>query len=297
MDNNYRNIIEKNELNLKKITIKKNVRIVDTDNGSFVIKKKLNNNLDRVYKYLKSRAFDYFPNKIDETSDYEMYEYIEDSEEPLEQKAIDVMYLLSLLHSKTTFYKEIDFDYYKEIYENINTRLDYLYNYYNDVISLIEKEVYMSPSNYLIARNFNMIYQTINYCYTNLEKWYSKIKDKKKMRVVNINNNICLEHFLKSEKPYFISWNNSKIDMPIYDLLCFYKRHYLDLDFSEIFHLYESRYTLLEEERMLLFILIAIPDKIELNDTEYNLCIKISRFFDYLYKSQNLITTYEEVKH
>jgi len=297
MDNNFRKIIEKNELNLKRITIKKNVRIVDTDNGSFVIKRKINNNLDSVYKYLKSRAFDYFPNKLDETTELEMYEYIEDSDEPIEQKAIDIMYLLSLLHSKTTFYKEIDFDYYKEIYENINARLEYLYNYYNDIISLIEKEVYMSPSNYLIARNFTTIYQTINYCHTNLEKWYDKIKDKKKMRVVNIHNNICLEHFLKSEKPYFISWNNSKIDMPLYDLLCFYKRHYLDLDFSELFHIYESRYTLLEEERMLLFILIAIPDKIELNDTEYNLCIKISRFFDYLYKSQNLITTYEELKH
>lgn len=297
MDNEFRKIIDKNNLLLKRITLKNNVKIVDTSKGIFAIKQKGNRNLEDIYKYLRSRAFDYFPNKIDENDEYEMYEYIEDSEEPVEQKAIDMMYLLSLLHSKTTFYKEIDFDYYKEIYENIHTRLEYLYNYYTDIITVAEKKVYMSPSSYLIARNFSKIYQTINYCNISLEKWYEKIKDKKKMRVVSIHNNICIDHFIKKDKPYFISWNNSRIDMPIYDLLCFYKKHYLDFDFSELFNIYESRYALLEEERILLFILIAIPERLELNDNEYNLCIKISRFFDYLFKSEKLITNYGEPKH
>lgn len=297
MDNEFRNIIDKNELTLKRITIKNNVKIIDTTNGKFAIKKRGSRNLDNIYKYLKSRSFDYFPNKIDENDEYEMYEFIEDSDEPVEQKAIDIMYLLSLLHSKTTYYKEIDYDYYKEIYENINNRLEYLYNYYTDIITVIERKVYMSPSNYLLARNFSKIYQTINYCHGNLETWYQKINDKKKMRVVNIHNNICIDHFIKKDKPYFISWNNSKVDMPIYDLICFYKKHYLDLDFGELFHMYESKYPLLEEEKLLLFILIAIPERLELNDNEYNLCIKTSRFFDYLYKSEKLITTYEQSKH
>ena len=112
--------IDENALVPRKLTIKNNVRIIDTEKGSFVFKKKGNNrNVDNIYKYLTSRAFDYYPNKIDETDEYEMYEYIEDYNEQNEQKAVDIINLLTLLHSKTTFYKEVDFDYYKEIYEEL----------------------------------------------------------------------------------------------------------------------------------------------------------------------------------
>ena len=297
MDSELRKIIDKNNLSFKKITIKSNVRIIDTLSGTYAFKRKGSNNINNMYKYLKSRAFDYFPELIDENDKYEMYEYIEEVNQPWEQKAIDIMYVLSLLHSKTTFYKEIDFDYYKEIYENINNKIEYLYNYYNDIIMLIEKEIYMSPANYLFARNVTKIYESLHFCKQNIEKWYEKVKDNKKMRVVTIHNNVCIDHFLKKDKPYLISWNKNKIDMPIYDLLCFYKNHYLDFDFIELFHIYESRYTLLEEEKILLFVLIALPEKIEFNDNEYNLCIKNSHFFDYLVKSEKLIFSYSERKH
>ena len=40
----------------------------------------------------------------------EIYPYIEDVYEPREQKAMDMVHLLSLLHSKTTFYGEVDID-------------------------------------------------------------------------------------------------------------------------------------------------------------------------------------------
>ena len=92
MDKEIRSIVRKNALVPKKLTIKNNVRIIDTEKGSFVFKKKGNNrNVDNIYKYLTSRAFDYYPNKIDETDEYEMYEYIEDYNEPIEQKAVDII--------------------------------------------------------------------------------------------------------------------------------------------------------------------------------------------------------------
>ena len=69
---------------------------------------------------------------------------------------MDLIYLLSLLHSKTTFYREVDIDHNKEIYETTINNLDYLNNYYTNLITSIEKEVYMSPSSYLIARNINI---------------------------------------------------------------------------------------------------------------------------------------------
>lgn len=289
MNNYVRKIASEYNIPINKITIKNNTRIID---DKIVLKKKKNNNLNNVYKYLKSRSFDYFPEPITIDNLYEVYPFLEDTYEPSEQKATDIMHLLGLLHSKTTFYREIDIDKNKEIYENISDELEYLNNFYNDLITMIEKEVYMSPSGYLIARNINIIFGSIYYAKHNLEEWYKKIDNNKNERVVNIHNNISLDHYIKNEKPYLISWNKSRIDSPIYDLLSFYKNHYLDFDFDDLFHFYESGYPLKEDERLLLFTYMAIPYKIEIISDEYEMCIKINKMIEYLYKTSNLIMNY-----
>lgn len=289
MNNYVRKIASEYNIPINKITIKNNTRIID---DKIVLKKKKNNDLNNVYKYLKSRSFDYFPEPITIDNLYEVYPFLEDTYEPSEQKATDIMHLLGLLHSKTTFYMEIDIDKNKEIYENISDELEYLNNFYNDLITMIEKEVYMSPSGYLIARNINIIFGSIYYAKHNLEEWYKKIDNNKNERVVNIHNNISLDHYIKNEKPYLISWNKSRIDSPIYDLLSFYKNHYLDFDFDDLFHFYESGYPLKEDERLLLFTYMAIPYKIEIISDEYEMCIKINKMIEYLYKTSNLIMNY-----
>ena len=244
MENNLKNII--NKYKAKKITKKNSAKIIENENTRLVIKKDNPNILD-TYNYLLSRSFDYFPKIIYKDNDYNVYEYVEDVNEPSEQRILDIITLTSILHSKTTFYKEVDIDNYKYLYETINKKLEYLFNYYNDIITLIEKNIYMSPSNYIIARNINKIFETINYCKYEVDSWYELIKDKRKIRVVNIHNNLSLDHYIKNDKPYLISWNKNKIDMPIYDLLTLYKKYYLDFDFYELFNYYESRYPLTNE--------------------------------------------------
>lgn len=291
MNNNLREILAKYDIPINKITILSNAKIVD---DKIVVKERKNEDIDKTYSYLKSRSFDYFPEPIAMFDKYELYPYIDSGYEPKEQKAMDLMYLLSLLHSKTTFYREVDIDRNKEIYENIVNDLDYLNNYYSDLITSIEKEVYMAPSSYLIARNINIIFESIYYSRNMIESWYKKIENNKNERVVNIHNNITLDHYIKSEKPYLISWNKSRIDSPIYDLLSFYKNHYLELDFDDLFNYYESSYPLKEEEKLLLFSYMSIPDKIELENDEYKMCIKINKMIDYLYKTSNLIMNYQK---
>ena len=44
------------------------------------------------------------------------------------------------------------------------------------------------------------------------------VKDKRKVRYVVVHNNLDLDHFLKGKNNYLISWDKSKIDLPIYDL-------------------------------------------------------------------------------
>ncbi len=291
--NNIKEFLDKHALNPYRYTIKKQVNIVDTDKGLFVLKKQ-KNNLSKLFTYLKSRGFDNFPNLIDtdDRDDYSIYEYIEEIDTPKEQKALDIIYILTLLHNKTTFFQEVDKDSYKKIYEDVNNYLNYIYNYYTDIITIIESKIYMSPAEYLLAKNISKIFYSIGYCRKEINTWYNIVENNRKQRLATIHNNIKLDHLIKNQEPYLISWDKSKVDLPIYDLLTFYKNNYIELDFNELLKKYEEKYPLVDEERLLLFILLSIPDKIEIDEGEMGMCKKIDKMLDYLYKTDELIKPY-----
>lgn len=291
MNSELRNLFDKNNIITKKITLINNVRIVETDNEKLVIKKR-NTALEEIFNYLKSRSFDYIPEIIYKTKNYDIYRYINDTYLEKEEKILDIIKIVTLLHSKTTFYKEIDDDTYKRLYENVIERIDYLYNYYNDIADIIESYDYMSPSNYLFIRNISKLYASLDYAKYQINNWYNIIEEKKRIRVVNIHNNLSLDHYLLDDKPYLISWEKSKRDIPIYDLISLYKKYYKELDFCDLFRIYESSYPLLKEERSLLLCLLTIPDKLDFYDSEYNLCKKIKNFYEYLFATDRLIMDY-----
>jgi len=265
--------------------------IVDTDSGSFVVKKKTNDN-SQIRKYLESRNFDYKPEIIDIIDDYEIRKYIEDVDIPKEQKIIDLIDLVSLLHSKTTHYKEITEDYFKELYEDLSNNIYYLNSYYNDLITVIESKIYMDPSEYLLARNISRIFSSLNYCKIELDKWYEMVKEKKQTRLVVLHNNLNLDHFIRNKSSYLISWDKSKIDNPIFDIYKLYRNHGEEFDFVSVLKRYEMSYPLLEEEKKLLFIMIAMPGKIEFTDNIFNNCNVIGKEIDLLYKTEIIISPY-----
>ena len=154
----------------------------------------------------------------------------------------------------------------------------------------------MSPSSYLFVRNISLLFNILNFCRESINKWYEIIKEKKRIRVVNLHNNLSLDHYLLSNKPYLISWNKSKKDMPIYDIINFYKIYYKDFDFNDLIRVYESYYPLLEEEKYLLLCLICMPSKIELSSSEYDRCIEIDCFYNYLSNSFKLVNDYDDKK-
>lgn len=273
---------------INKITIKNSAKII---NKELVIKRK-NKEIDNIYNYLSSRAFDYFPKVLREDDDNIYYEYISDLLEPNEQKMLDLVNLISLLHNKTTFYKEVDLDYYKYIYEEINLKIDDTLGYYNSLMDNIEEMVYMSPSNYLIARNISIIYQALYYAKDSISAWIKMVENTRRVRLVTIHNNLKLEHYLKSDRPYLISWDKAKQDIPIYDLVSLYKNNYLDFDFVDILKIYLSKYPLKKEEMTLFLTIISIPDKIIDRETEYERVLVIRRLLDYMYKSAVLVEEY-----
>ena len=287
----YNSLIYKNNLQVNKYTIKGKSTIIDTQKGRFVFKK---NNGYNLYKYLASRNFNYYPRIIDYDKDNILFEYLDQIKYDDNQKAIDIIHLISLLHNKTVYYKEIDYDEYKNIYETLKVKIDYINNYYNDIINIIESKEYVSPSEYLIERNITKIFSCINYCNIELSHFLEVTKDKKRKRVVTLHNNLKLDNLIKNDKIYLISWDKSKIDSPIYDLVEFYNRYHFNFDFSNIFNEYEKIFPLLEEEKVLLNILISIPGKIKFNKSEYNLVKEIKLMIDKIYKTEQLLTSKKE---
>ena len=101
-----------------KVTVKGNAKIFNCTNGNYVIKPKKEKDIKELYKYLSSRSFEYYPKLIeDNRSDVNVYEYIEDNSIDDEQKLYDLINLISLLHNKTSYYKEVTNDKIKSIYE------------------------------------------------------------------------------------------------------------------------------------------------------------------------------------
>ncbi len=294
MNKELRELFDRYNIIVKKITIKRGVKIVETSDMKYVIKKK-NRKIGSLYRYLSSRNFNSFPSILFNSDNYDVFEYIDGVNIPYEEASVDIIKLVSVLHSKTTFYKDVDDDSCKKIYESVVDKINYLYNYYDDYANVIDEEEYMSPSNYLFVRNISMLFKVLNYCRDAIERWYNIIKDKGRIRVVNLHNNLSLEHYLLSDKPYFISWDKSKRDMPIYDIIIFYKKYYNDFDFCELIRIYESYYPLLKEEKILLLCLISLPDKLDFDMNEYDMCIKVNDFYEYLSNSMKLVSDSKDV--
>lgn len=279
-------------LKANKIEIKGKIKIVYTDNGTYVLKPKTRNVEKNILPYLKSRKFEYFPEIIEENSDYIIMPYLEDYDIPKEQKMIDLIELLGLLHSKTTHYKDVTEDDYKEIYEDLSNNILYLQSYYEDMIAYIENKVYYSPKEYLLARNITKIFSSLYFCKQELTSWYNMVKEKREKRLTVIHNNLRLDHFIRNEKSYFISLDKAKVDLPVFDFYKLYYRHILEYDFNKLFKKYNKIYPLMEDEKKLLFILVSLPDKIEFGENEYENVLIVSKMIDKLYKSEHFISPY-----
>ena len=286
-------ILKKNSLRASSYEKEGKITIVNTNKGKFVIKKNINN--QDIFNYLITRNFNYYPDIIDNDNNYSITKYINDIDIPKEQKIIDLINLVALLHSKTSYYKELEENEYKKLYEDLSNNIEYLKEYYNDLINIIDTKVYMSPPEYLLARNISIILSSLDYCYNLLEKWYKIVNKMDKYRVAVIHNNLNLSHFIKNDNDYLISWDKAKIDIPVFDLYKLYNNHILDFNFNEILNKYEKIYPLTEDELYLLYILISMPKKIEFNDSNYNMCTKIGRELDRIYKTEKLVNEYKKI--
>lgn len=279
-----------------KVTKISNATILKCTNGTYVVKNKKNKDIKELYKYLNSRDFHYYPLLVeDNRSDINVFEYVEDNSIDNEQKLFDLINLVSLLHNKTSYYKEVTNDKIKEIYEELLGRTIYMEEYFNKIIFNIEDDIFISPSSNLLLNNSSKIFESLVFLKKEIEEWYKITIDSDKMRVCLVHNNLNLDHYIKSDKDYLISWDNYIIDSPIIDIVKLYKNIYINMNFSEALKLYMEKFPLNDSEKKLLFIMLVMPDEINLTNDEIKNVVTIRKYLDYIYKTENLIRPYYSV--
>lgn len=290
---NYK-LLKENGITPKTIKKINNSYLVETTNNKYIIKER-NKDLKNKFNYLLSRGFTYFPNYTF-VEDYDIYDFVEDITISEEEKLEELINLLSLLHTKTTRYKKVDIDDYKIIYEDLNNKIEQLNNYYIELNNLIDSKIYMSPSHYLLVLNISKIYSALSFCKEELDNWYELIKTTPKQRIAFIHNNPDTSHIIRNKNPYLISFNKSKLGMPIEDLLILYNKYSKNNNFDILLDNYQKRYPLKEEELKLFFIQISIPDEIKFTQDELNNTIQVKNTLEKLIYSDKLIRPYYENK-
>ena len=276
-----------------KVSVKGNTKIFNCSSGNYVIKDKKNKDIGELYKYLNSRSFKYYPKLIEDNRDeVNVFEYVEDNSIDSEQKLIDLINLVSLLHTKTSYFKEITNDKIKEIYEELLGRVEYMEDYFNKIIFEIEDNVFVSPSGNLLLINSNKIFSALTFLKNEIDEWYKISIDSNKMRVSIVHNNLELDHYIKNENEYLISWDNYIVDSPILDIVKLYKNVYLTMNFSNPLKVYMEKFPLNEDEKKLLFIMLVMPDEINLSDNELKNISIVRKYLDYIYKTEELIRPY-----
>ncbi len=256
-------------------------------NGRSCIKKGNKDTID-ILNYLKSKDFN---NYID--TKYEkgnlIRQYIEEIKISDEDKISELMYIISLLHNKTTFYKNMSLDEIKEYYETETDKIIENKMFYEKLCEKNDSNLFMPPSMNLLVDKISLFLISFDTSKYYLDKWYSIIKDKKRKRVVMNHNNLKISNFIVGEYPYLINWDNSIIDSPVIDIVSLFKNNYKIIDMEDLSNLYNSKYQLLEEEKYLLYSKLFKVEKLELSNNEilntrnvYNKVLYLERITEFL---------------
>lgn len=275
---------------INKIQIRGNVKILSTENDKYVVKPK-KKDLSTLFNYLNSRDVNIYPEIIEENKEEIRYKYYEDNPFSSNSKDEDMIRTISSLHYKTTYYKDISRKKYKDIYNTLIGNIDYLKEYYDNLIRTIDFKIYMSPSDYLLARNYTIINSNLLFIEKELNAWYNIVKDKTKEKVCIVHNNLKRENFIEGEKSLLTGWDNYLVDTRILDIYKLYKKEYKKMDFTNLLKIYNDEYPLDNEESKLLTIMISMPWALKETTNEYEKIKEINSLLDYIYRTNELIKT------
>lgn len=270
-----------------------NLQIIKKNN-KYICKKKSKKDYTSLFKYFESKDFHNYIN-TNIINGYEIRDYIEEIDITQEEKLKELIYVISLLHIKTTHYKNYSLNDIKKFYEESTDYILDIKNYYNNIVESNDLYIFLKPSIKLLRDEISLILISLDNSKFFLDKWYDIVKDKQRKRVVVNHNNLKITNFIVNNQTYLINYDKSIIDYPIYDIVSLFKNNYKALDLIDIYNEYHNRYNLYQEELYLLYFELLKINKIYLNNNEIintrevSNTLKylkvISRFLDYCMKS------------
>lgn len=276
---------------MNKITIIDNLKVIENNNEKICVKKNKDKKLLEKYAYLKSKDFFEYPDTII-INNNEIRKYVNEIITNKEDKLNELIKVIIMLHTKTTYYKSLTLDEVKDFYEKETNDIAETKQYYESIVDDNIVYTYQKPSILNLINNISLILISLDKSKYFLDKWYEIMKNKKSKRVVMNHNNLKLSNFIKGEATFLINWDNSKYDYQIYDVVSLFKNNYKYLDMPSIYELYNSKYTLYKEENYLLFALLLKIDKLKFNKNDLINTQHVSNIVFYLKKINEFLEKY-----
>lgn len=268
---------------IKKVERIDNLLVVETENNKYCIKEKNGKGVQNLFKYLSSKDFNNYLN-IEINNNYQISRYINQNIIEDSEKLTILVYLISMLHTKTTYYENINLDEIKKIYEELTDHIFEVKKHYEDLVDKNDILLYPPPSMFWLMNNISIILKSLDMSKFYLDKWYEIIKDKQRIRKVTIHNNLKLSNLLTGDNYYLINWDKSIKASPIYDIESLFKNNYEIIDMVDIYNLYISKYQLFDEEVYLLMSRLLLINELELGDNEFQNTIAVNQKIYYLEK-------------
>lgn len=263
-------------------------KIIENDKGKFFITPKCNDK-NKIFEYLEQKKFPYFlPVIYDSSRHYEMYPYIEENK-LVEDKAIDFVHILSLLHIKTTTYREVVLNDVEKLYQSLSKKIEKKSHDYQVLQNQFEQHVYMSPDEYLFMRNINLFYDSLNMARMYLEEWKSLKENNSQERVVFLHGKPSLSSFIDIDNPYFIHWDLSHKGYVIYDFLFFYQTDFDVVEMESLFQIYQTKYPFMQDEMYLFYCYLLLGKDFDFSHGYYENTLIIQKMIQYLEKTREFV--------
>lgn len=272
----------------KKIKKTSSFTILYEEDATYLLKEK-DSFKKELFSYLESIHYPYYLPLLNDYDDsYELYPYLEDKVADFQVKGKQIIQAMSFLHLKSMYIEELDLNKRKELYDGIDKRIEELRVYYENLQDYITQFSFPRVDYYYLINNISMFYESLFMAKHFLEEWY-ELKPEK-VRKSLVLHNASLDNFRINNNSYFVDFHDCYKDYFIEDFVSFYKREVGNLNMMDLYLEYTSKIPLNKEEKKLLFCLLSIPDKLELNSYTYDNTVKIENELEKIHKTFQFVS-------
>lgn len=277
-----------------KYTLVDNNKIITYPDKTIFIKMRSSYNIEEVYKYLDDHAVNNYLKPVEVTDKELIFPYFEKTSLTDDEISKRLVLNLTIWQNKTTTYQKLNLDEVKNFYESTKKEINYLFSYYRDIILQLETKVYYLPTEYLFLRNSSILNRQLRVAADLLEEWYETVKNKERERLVYCHGKCELAHFLPIDDGYFISLEQAHLGRVSDDIENLFRKNFSSIDLVTTYNLYQRKYPYTLDEKLFLFVKLAIPPKIDIYPCNLETNKRLLDFYEQLIDFNKFILEEQE---